>query len=506
MNRLSRSKPRAALFFIALALGGISQALADDAKLNAWIDREAGVATTKLFANISPSGTATGVVIASPSQQDPNYFFHWVRDSALTMNQVMNLYESDPANRAQYRDRMRAYATLSRTNQTSMPPPNTPAVFGLGEPKFFVNGQVFTGPWGRPQNDGSGLRAITLIRFAEHLLDEGNAAEVAVLYDGRIPTNSVIKADLEFVGHHWSDLCFDLWEETSGLHFYTRMAQQRGLLTGARFARRMNDKGAGDFYAQQAGLLRIEIAKHWDEGRGYILATLNPQDPGFKPSQLDVAVVLGALHADSASDPFFGPSDDRVLATAQKLAQTFRAKYMINQVRADGDGNALQPGIGRYPEDSYDGNTRTGGNPWFLATSALAELSYRAAARWTTDGHINVTPRNIGFLQDAIASQGAGTTIKPGEDIAKTDSRFVDIITSLIELGDGYLRRVRQHSDQGTGSLSEEFNKDNGFMQGARDLTWSYAAISTAFQSRSEAKKLAATLAKVPAPVGAPRR
>jgi hypothetical protein len=95
MNRLSRSKPRAALFFIALALGGISQALADDAKLNAWIDREAGVATTKLFANISPSGTATGVVIASPSQQDPNYFFHWVRDSALTMNQVMNLYESD---------------------------------------------------------------------------------------------------------------------------------------------------------------------------------------------------------------------------------------------------------------------------------------------------------------------------------------------------------------------------------------------------------------------------
>ena len=494
----------ATLTILACTFAVARPANADDPALKTWIDREGGIAKQKMFANISPPNCATGTVIASPSQDRPNYFFHWIRDGTLTMNQVVSLFELEPVNQSGYRKMLKDYATLSRIHQTS--PPGSKAVFGLGEPKFLVNGQVFDGDWGRPQSDGPALRAKTLIRFAKHLLDEGDVAFVATLYDGRIPTNSVIKADLEYVGHHWPDIVFDLWEETRGQHFYTRMVQHRALRVGAQFARQMQDGGAADFYQGQSQQLEGEIEKHWNQGVGYIIATLNPEHPDFKPSQLDASIVLAAIHTDAPEDPFFGPTDDRILATAQKLAQTFRTKFKINQVRANGDGRALQPGIGRYPEDRYDGFQNTGdsnqGNPWFLTTSALAELCYRAAAQWAQDGQLLVTGRNADFLRAAIASQGISSVINPGDKIKQDDARFAGIITSLIELGDGYLRRVRQHMDQDTGSESEEFNHDTGFMQGARDLTWSYAALLTAFQARQVATKRATELAPRPVPVG----
>ncbi len=59
------------------------------------------VAYRGLLANIHPPSTVPGVVIASPSNQvnatDNNYFFHWKRDSALTMDVVNSLYaQRDP--------------------------------------------------------------------------------------------------------------------------------------------------------------------------------------------------------------------------------------------------------------------------------------------------------------------------------------------------------------------------------------------------------------------------
>ena len=42
------------------------------------------------------------------------------------------------------------------------------------EAKFLLpDATPFSGPWCRPQNDGPGLRAITLISYANQLLDEG---------------------------------------------------------------------------------------------------------------------------------------------------------------------------------------------------------------------------------------------------------------------------------------------------------------------------------------------
>lgn len=471
--------------------------VADDPALEAWITTETGVAKQRLFANISPPDCAAGTVVASPSKVHPDYFYHWVRDGALTMDEVVSLYEQAPNDPTL--QTLKDYAALSRVHQTFTPGRN--ANTNLGEPKFLVSGAVFDGPWGRPQNDGPALRAMTLIRFARRMLDDGDAAYVAALYDGRLPTHSVIKADLEYVSHHWQDRDVDLWEETRGRHFYTRMAQHRALRVGTEFARQMNDGGAADFYEGQAGQLEDAISGHWDQNRGYVLATLEPDRTDFKPSQLDVSIILASLHTDAPDDPFFGPTDDRILATAQALTGMFRGHFIINQIVSNGEGRALQPGIGRYEEDVYDGDGFSGGNPWFLATAALAELCYEAAAQWADAGQIAVTDRNVDFLRSAIASEGSSVTIAPGDEV-DDDPRFRLMITALIEYGDGWLRRIRHHCDQTTGALSEQFNRDNGFMQGAHDLTWSYAAVLTACDARHRAKERLTALVPVAATGG----
>jgi glucoamylase len=331
---------------------------------------------------------------------------------------------------------------------------------------------------------------------------------VATLYDGKLPTASVIKADLEYVAHHWPDSDIELWEEMRGHHFYARLVQRRALLDGARFADRMGDGGAARFYRAEAKKLEPEIEKHWDSNRAQLAATREVEGDDFKPSQLDACAILAALHTDSPLEPFFAPTDDRVLATALKLSRTFREMYGINQVRADAARRALQPAIGRYPEDKWNGYQRadnTQGNPWFINTAALAELCYRAAINWATAGKIPVTPLNIELLQGAVASEGSMVALTAGDTISKDDPRFRRLIDALCELGDGYLRRIQRHCNQTTGSLWEQFNRDTGIMQGAADLTWSYAAVLTAFQQRAIAKKEAWRLEPQPAPVGAAR-
>jgi glucoamylase len=57
---------------------------------------------------------------------------------------------------------------------------------------------AFTGPWGRPQRDGPALRSITLITYANWLLDNGNKSYV---------TNTlwpIIKLDLDYVAANWN--------------------------------------------------------------------------------------------------------------------------------------------------------------------------------------------------------------------------------------------------------------------------------------------------------------
>jgi glucoamylase len=189
------------------------------------------------------------------------------------------------------------------------------------------------------------------------------------------------------------------------------------------------------------------------------------------------------LHGETPDQPFFAPADDRVLATAVAVRQSFDDTFPLNQSSTDGDGKSIEPAIGRYPEDRYNGANDTGGNPWFLTTAAYAQHAYRARSIFLSAGSILVTDRDLPFLVHALDAGGGSTVLTAGETIHTSDPRFSAIIGGLAEVGDGYLQRIRSHA-AADGSLSEQFKGTDGSMTGAVDLTWSYAALLTAFSDR----------------------
>jgi glucoamylase len=171
-----------------------------------------------VISNSTRPDVKPGMVVASPSKRDPNYYFDWVRDTALTMRSLIDYYELKKDQKV--KKLIFTWIDAEAYRQ------NLPTLSGLGEPKYNIDGSGFTGPWGRPQNDGPALRALAMVKFARMLLAEGNHDYVLKkLYHGVLPADSVIKKDLEYTAHHWREHSFDLWEEEKSMHFYTLLSQ-----------------------------------------------------------------------------------------------------------------------------------------------------------------------------------------------------------------------------------------------------------------------------------------
>ena len=202
-----------------------------------WLKIQLPIAHERLFKNINPSGTASGVVVASPQTENPNYFRHWTRDAALVMDVVFQKQQKATTyQELKYlNNSILQYMYFSIENQGRA---------SLGEPIFDVSGQPFVGPWGRPQNDGPALRAIVFTKWALTLIKQGKTDFVKkYLYNGEWPANTLIKRDLEYVASEWNNPCFDLWEEVKAKHFYTQMVQRRALYHFVSFSRRLKSLG-----------------------------------------------------------------------------------------------------------------------------------------------------------------------------------------------------------------------------------------------------------------------
>jgi glucoamylase len=429
-------------------------------------------------ANISPSDSLKGTVIASPSTSNPNYRYHWVRDAALTMDVILQqIPHSNFEQTLKYESMFFDFINLTELQQRL---PNRSR--GLGEPKFNIDGTTFDAEWGRPQNDSPALRASVLINFANYLLNSGRIELVRKkLYDGKFPTDSVIKKDLEFVANHWQESSFDLWEEVNGQHFYTLTAQRAALLAGARLATNLNDPGAANYYIIQAEKIKkILNDRYWDYKRNYFVATKNRLNGPDRESGLDIAVILAALHSEVPGEADqFGVIDDRILATAYHLETQFKKIYSLNFQNLDLD---LGTAIGRYPEDTYDGYaTDSKGNPWFISTNAFAELYFRAANNYLARKVITINDVNLIFFRNLTKLQNSHL-VSP-QVVHSSDPLFKKIIEALIFDGNKFIHRVLNHTNSAF-ELSEQFNKDTGLMQGAPHLTWSYASYITAIKAR----------------------
>ncbi|KAF3905660.1 Glucoamylase [Orbilia brochopaga] len=433
--------------------------------IDSWISEHYGTAEAALKRNIgSSSNTAIpkGVVIASPSTSAPDYYFQWIRDASCVMEHLVDNYLESGQDLSYIMDWIEVQKKLQRLDN----PSGGYTTGGLGEPKFHVDSTAYTDPWGRPQRDGPALRANTLMKFATRYLTTDGGFVRSQLYDSapQGQSQTVIKADLDYVVSSWSQSSFDLWEEIQGQHYYTTIVSYRAMVEGAAFAQKLGDSAAAGTYKKTAESMLDTIHGFWSAEKGYIVETHGIQGR----SGLDCGVLLGVLR----SPYVFTPGSEQALATTEAMVRAFEGLYPINQ-RNSGPGF----GIGRYPEDTYDGvSTSSKGNPWFICTATVAHTIFAATSEFTSASSISVTPTSLGLFKRAYSGAKEGV-YKSGS------SDYNNIIAGFKRLGDGFLEVLQRHGYQ-NGSFAEQFDRENGFNRGARDLTWSYEAVLGAMRAR----------------------
>lgn len=325
--------------------------------------------------------------------------------------------------------------------------------------------------WGRPQRDGSALRATTLIAFLsafnkthpELLAQKPELVEK--LYDGTFPTRSIIKADLEYVSHSWFEHGFDAWEEVNGLHFFTAMTQLKAMADGRDIALLFDDPGAAVWYEFQRKALSDFVWRFWNEGKGHLVSTLETSRSG-----LNCDLLLGSLHGGGEAFP---PWSDELLVTMEKLIVQMTS---LHPLKADQRGT----GIGRYIEDVYDGVGFDGGNPWFICIASVAEVFYSAIAHFIAERSFQITERNLPFFQLMDPTAAIGPSTFP-------DTLFNATMVWMFDYADSYLDVIRTHATP-EGRLSEQFDSRTGAQRGAQDLTWSYGSFVEAMERRAIAK------------------
>ena len=240
----------------------------------------------------------------------------------------------------------------------------------------------------------------------------------------------------------------------------------------------------------------MEISKqlnnHWSEQKNIIITTFGPNSKVTK--ELDISIILAAIHTDIGDNLSFQVLDDRVLATVLPLVESFRPLYKINQYKTNNQGIPISLAIGRYKEDEYTGGNGTFfkmGNPCnsftylliyilgYLATAAMAEYLYKVRIAYKRKNLVAINSRNYPFFSEFL-----GVSVDTGDVYSRGEVEFQQIMDALLSKGDSFIRRIMFHSVRGR--LPEEYRKENGADQGAKDLTWSYASVFTASLARDE--------------------
>nr|GAT57902.1 glucoamylase [Mycena chlorophos] len=269
-----------------------------------------------MLANIGPSGSkvsgaAPGLVIASPSKNNPDYFYTWTRDSSLVFKTLIDQYRG--GDNPELKPLIEQFIQTETKLQSVANPSGNLSSGGLGEPKFNADMSAFTGAWGRPQRDGPALRAIAVMTYT-------NDASVWPM----------VKADLDYVLSDWNLSTFDLWEEVnSSGSFFTSAAQHRALGQGAALAQTLGYTSVADAYTAAADNILCFMQSYWNDAGGFIMANKNGGRSGK-----DANTVLASIHtfdpAAGCDALTFQPCSDRALANLKVYVDAFRSIYAIN--------------------------------------------------------------------------------------------------------------------------------------------------------------------------------
>lgn len=370
----------------------------------------------------------TGAVAAAPDLNTPggSYFYHWARDGALTINTLFTY-----TNRTFSKKYADDYLKWIQLIQSKKDPNNIDI---RTEPKYEIpSGNAYTGGWCRPQNDGPGLQAITLINTASDYLISW-------------PT---IKYNLDYiVSGYNSDTC-DLWEEiVSPDFFWNRVTMFKSLLLGSRLANKLGFTNDAVTWNNTANVIKSNIySTHWN---GYYFYESNNRP-------VDGAVIVALNDGYDELTNFLDPLSYEIASTVYYYNQVFSSEYPIN----NNDKTFYGILYGRYPGDIY-----AGGNPWILTTAALSSLMYRIS---------NKLLQGYKFSDSTIKLWKQALNI---ETIPSNQSEFFKA------QGDGILLRIKKYIQNYSFHMYEQIDKNTGKQISAYDLTWSYAEVLNALNYR----------------------
>ncbi|CAN8099723.1 unnamed protein product [Discula destructiva] len=462
---------------LALSVGldlGVGKAAAwpQDVNVHSFIETQRSIALQGVLNNIGPDGSevagaSAGIVVASPSKVDPDYFYTWTRDSALTMKMIIEEYilGSENAGIAKHvEDYIGAQAVL----QTVTNPSGTlmPSGLGLAEPKFNVDGSRFNPMWGRPQRDGPSLRAIALIDYSWALIAEGQTDKV------KTEIWPIIQNDLSYAGEHWNSTTWDLWEEVLGSSFFTTQSHYRALAEGGVLAAELGETCTG---CDLAPNVLCMLQSFWNGD--YLIANTNLKWENGRTG-IDANTILGPIAVfdvkATCDSPTIQPCHSKSLANFKVYVDAFRNEthYPINAGIDEASGVAL----GRYTEDTY-----FGGNPWYLITTGAAEFLYDCVAAWIEQRELTIDSTSLPFFKELYPDAAIGTY----PDTNSTDSVFQQIYLATMTYADSFVSIVQKYTPA-DGSLSEQFNRTHpGNPISAAKLTWSFSAFVTMSQRRA---------------------
>lgn len=194
-------------------------------------------------------------------------------------------------------------------------------------------------------------------------------------------------------------------------------------------------------------------------------------DQGDEPiddsaSVFSTSAVLAVNHAD-LSQQGFDDLDGRVWSSLWKQQDYFRSNFPLNA------NHGLGPGIGRGPDDDY-----YGGNAFFFLTAAFAEHDFRVASRLVRQqGVLRADKNRLPTLRHILQAD-----VQEGAEFALPSKVLAD---AFVREGEAFLQTILDVIPP-DGSMSEQFNKEDGSPVSARDLSWSYASVLTAVLAREE--------------------
>lgn len=338
------------------------------ADVDSFINSQTPIALEGVLNNIGAdgslvSGASSGVVVASPSKDDPDCkwrciraiekkklmvnsnnpdFYTWTRDAAMTL---AALIEEFRAGNADLESTIQNYVDSQATLQSvDNPSGGLSDGSGLGEPKFNVDLSQFTDEWGRPQRDGPALRASALIAYGNYLANNNSTSVISA------NIWPIVQNDLAYVGEYWNETGFDLWEEVEGTSFFTTAVQFKALVEGAAFAEALGETCDSCSVAPQ---ILCHLQEFWD---GSAIVSNNPTNGRTGVDANSVIASLNLFDPEAGcDDATFQPCSARALANHKVYVDSFRSVYGINS----GIGAGKAVATGRYAEDSYQG-----GNPW----------------------------------------------------------------------------------------------------------------------------------------------